>query len=288
MAILKDKYTKEQLILLQQDIEFQNRISTDEELVRLFDPSRDEEELYASYQSLGGCLFICNVKVKPPTLGSIRLLSLVNSPFVSSKPDWSEPYFSLTECIYILVNGADALDLESGYFIWKDRLAYYKQQATDIKNTAWMDKVLDAEAKLAGQKAKWITKVSKWADENEVRIDVGETISSVIKLLNSYISTAFNGFNMFPSTVAADGSKEGNRQVFDNEGEANALALVNEVATIGVEEARWGIPLITLGHMAAAGGKKVGIKAIGRKPKAEECFERLNKLMDERLKELGK
>jgi len=139
MAILKDKYTKEQLILLQQDIEFQNRISTDEELVRLFDPSRDEEELYASYQSLGGCLFICNVKVKPPTLGSIRLLSLVNSPFVSSKPDWSEPYFSLTECIYILVNGADALDLESGYFIWKDRLAYYKQQATDIKNTAWME-----------------------------------------------------------------------------------------------------------------------------------------------------
>lgn len=289
MAIPTNKYTKEQLVKLNKDAIFQKRISSDEELTRLFDPSRDDEELYATYQSLGGCLYICNVVVPPPTLGSIRLLSLVNSPFTSSSPDWDEPYYSLMECLFILIKGSDALQLQSGYFVWRERLNFYKKQAADAHNTVWLDRVLLAEQRLAEEHGRWQLAVSTWANENSVRIDIGETITSTIKTLVQYISMAYNGLNMFPQQQIPISDKEDKkpRQVFDNEGEARVLSYLNEVATIGVDEARWAIPLVTIGHLAAEGGEKRGIKGIGRKPKGEECFERLEKLMDERLKELG-
>lgn len=293
MPLPKSKYTPKQLEALQKDSVIRKRVKEDEELLRLFNPSADDDELKATHQALGGCLSICGQQVPPPTLGSIRILSLINSPFVSPKPVWQEPYFAIIEAMYCLINGSDALTKDSGAFLWHDRIKYYKEQAKDISNPVWFEKLLEAEKKECDYKAAWILRVSKWANDNNVKIELGETLSSTINQLMQYINTAFTGLTMFPACDSVE-KKPGEKDekdikvhTCDNEWEANIFRWVNETVSIEEQVATWKTPFIKLCHYAAAGAEKAGLKGMGRRPNGGPAMERLEGLMDERLRELG-
>jgi hypothetical protein len=280
-------YTKDELSLLEKDAQFNLLVSEDEILHKLFHNYNELEEREESLQSLGIGTKICGVIVPPPTLGHIRLLKIIDSPFVSqteaAKDKFvKEPYNVISDSLYILCNGEESMLKYSTQFTLKRKIDYYLTLNNDEK---FLKKLIEAEREVAQELVSWELMVSKWCNDNNVKMQIGEDVVEVSKKISNWISLSFTGFNLFPKTSLDNDVKNIKHSTsWDSEHEASILSLVNVAAPgTGIKELRWDMPLNTVGYLCASGARKNGAKGIGKKPRAEECFDRLNALMDEAL-----
>ena len=74
----------------------------------------------------------------------------------------------------------------------------------------------------------------------------------------------------------------------DAETEAGLIAASSQVCGGNTsDDIRWKIPLITVGFWAATAARRNGNKLVGRRPPGAKIMERLEAMMDQRLKEVG-
>lgn len=282
-------YTREELLALASDEEFQRVVREDDDLNRLFHDYDPDELSDRTMHSLGSGLELCGIIIPPPTLGTVRLLKAIQSPFFADTDEAKvrfgrDPYGVISECLYVLTQGADAVAPYSSHFAMRAKLKHYLELAAAKGQSEWLDKLLIAQKKVEDELAKWDMDIAKWCEQNKVRMQVGEDVLSVSKQLSEWIAGAFSGFQLFPATGKSSLKADG----WDDEHEASIISLVCEtMPSAGLTEIRWKIPLQTIGYLCAKGAQKRGMKGIGRRPRGEQCMDRLHNLMDEASKRIN-
>lgn len=74
----------------------------------------------------------------------------------------------------------------------------------------------------------------------------------------------------------------------DAETEAGLIAAASAVCAGNTShEIRWKVPLVSIGFWAATAAKRNGNRLVGRRPPGAKIMERLEAMMDQRLKEVG-
>lgn len=187
-------FTREELVALERDATFQKRVSGDETLNRLFSPPADDpREREDSFRALGAGCVIAGVPLPPPTLGTMRLLSAVDSEFVKSERKFADIAREVSVALFVLHYGSRAVAPVCQQFRYKAALERYRPHAD--KSPDMLAKCAAIERDLAGELAAWDCAINRFSER--VRLQ-RETLVDVAAQIDAYIMAALSGLDMLP------------------------------------------------------------------------------------------
>jgi hypothetical protein len=194
-------YTPEELRALQADRTFQDRVSTDGQLNRLFNPPADEpEERESTMRALGSGLVIAGVPVPPPTLGVFRLLSAVGSDFVKTDRRFADAAREIAVALFVLHYGPRAVAPVCAQFRHRDTIERYRAAAE--KSPDHLTSILAAERKIADELAAFDAAVNRFA--MRIAVPPGGSFVGVIVEIDRYLAAAMAGLDLLPQGGSAE------------------------------------------------------------------------------------
>jgi len=141
-------FSHDEARLLEKDAEFQRRVATDAELNRLFNPPPDDEdEREQTARALGSGIVVAGVPLPPPTVGTFRLLSMVNSEFLAAERKFDDLAREVTLALYVMSRGHRAVMPYCEQFRMRRAIERHAKHAKE--SPAHLDRILAAERTLA-------------------------------------------------------------------------------------------------------------------------------------------
>jgi hypothetical protein len=262
-------------IHLVNDAGFQQAVGSDEELNRLFHeqaaelPLKDAELLVA----ISGKILIAGKQFPAPTAGTISLLEIIESPFISTGE--SNSTMDLTDAFEALLilkeRKAIAIYLLAikKYQLTLERL---QEKAKTDQSPELAEAVVKAAEKLDGARTYFSNLASQFAQD-----EFGDTdISSIFDDLQMYLGMS-GGYDMLPSQ-AFPGTTKKNRR-FDADWLTHIVATVTEVSNATPDDIVWRSSMSTTSFLVMQAMRKAGVKGIAEKTKSAQAMARLKQLM---------
>ena len=193
-------FSHDEARLLEKDAEFQRRVSTDAELNRLFNPPPDDEdEREQTARALGSGLVIAGVPLPPPTVGTFRLLSLVNSEFLAAERKFEDLAREVTLALYVMSRGHRAVMPYCEQFRARRVIERYAKHAAE--SPAHLDRLIAEERRLAKELAGWDAALARFS--STVIKPAGMSLTEIAAEIDAYLSAALAGFDLLPQVVRA-------------------------------------------------------------------------------------
>ena len=193
-------FSHDEARLLEKDAEFQRRVATDAELNRLFNPPPDDEdEREQTARALGSGIVVAGVPLPPPTVGTFRLLSMVNSEFLAAERKFDDLAREVTLALYVMSRGHRAVMPYCEQFRMRRAIERHAKHAKE--SPAHLDRILAAERTLAAELAEWDAALARFS--STVIKPAGMSLTEIATEIDAYLTAALSGFKLLPQVVRA-------------------------------------------------------------------------------------